>query len=643
MKMLIELHLREKHELYQANAALRDVLQRHGSTRAKMEVEQINTEVNALKSRDVSINDVLVLSAQAEIEQLREEVASLNDTLKASEAGRVVDEPPLENKRTVLLDESTSENPMNGDLGGEITDASRSSCPEFEDRPCTRCAAMEHQASRLSIQLGTAQRETEAAETKLEDAKNRLMAAQKSQEQLLKIAQDGRLEAEKRVVLEQDHSAQLQKENDILSALNSTLKAEMHSISAKFTKVDSELRRLRADTATKADAARGISSARLAELEAASTGMNKLILSLKSQISSLERRLAVAEAEAARAASQANKLEAAAADRDSLSIRLAAAEAGFEDARILALSSSSMRELLEQSESRRMKAEEELVATGKLAADLEERLVKVAAELEASSVRAQRAEVKVSQAHASVADELVRRWESAGSNRSLWPPKALDELEAVEAQLFAVQAAYKVTQERLEHVTGELSAAQSKVRSAETEVADAQHAVQRLKYDSEQKVRRLEAAMRATAKQVDEFRAALGQLERERAALANEKTNRESAVEAATAAVAAAKLRTGSGGIRNVPQSPWTASGQLRENGAPRSGTIDATDLLYLKNVLLKFLTAYLDGRYQECEALLPAVAAVLQASQSEFKALKDSFARGSSALGWLYSNGVSS
>jgi hypothetical protein len=44
---------------------------------------------------------------------------------------------------------------------------------------------------------------------------------------------------------------------------------------------------------------------------------------------------------------------------------------------------------------------------------------------------------------------------------------------------------------------------------------------------------------------------------------------------------------------------------------------------VYLKNVLLKFLEAVMAGRASERDALLPAVAALLQATPGEFAAMR--------------------
>ena len=55
-------------------------------------------------------------------------------------------------------------------------------------------------------------------------------------------------------------------------------------------------------------------------------------------------------------------------------------------------------------------------------------------------------------------------------------------------------------------------------------------------------------------------------------------------------------------------------------------GKIEGIDIVYLKNVLLKFMEAAVTGKVAERDVLLPAVAAILQASPAEFAILKKMF-----------------
>ncbi len=58
-----------------------------------------------------------------------------------------------------------------------------------------------------------------------------------------------------------------------------------------------------------------------------------------------------------------------------------------------------------------------------------------------------------------------------------------------------------------------------------------------------------------------------------------------------------------------------------RHHAAPEPR--EPVDMLYLKNVMLKFLDAFVHSRTAEVEALLPAVATVLRANPREYRELK--------------------
>jgi hypothetical protein len=56
---------------------------------------------------------------------------------------------------------------------------------------------------------------------------------------------------------------------------------------------------------------------------------------------------------------------------------------------------------------------------------------------------------------------------------------------------------------------------------------------------------------------------------------------------------------------------------------AAKREAVAGVDLVYLRNVVLKFLEAVMAGKTAERDALLPAVAAVLQATPAEFAAMR--------------------
>lgn len=92
--------------------------------------------------------------------------------------------------------------------------------------------------------------------------------------------------------------------------------------------------------------------------------------------------------------------------------------------------------------------------------------------------------------------------------------------------------------------------------------------------------------------------------------------------------------KRGSGSLRGVNGTPFDDdSGTPRENGAREN--MGGVDIVYLKNVLLKFVDAHAHGRTQECSALLPAIAALVRATPLEYRILKDTLQRSEKTGNW--------
>jgi hypothetical protein len=322
---------------------------------------------------------------------------------------------------------------------------------------------------------------------------------------------------------------------------------------------------------------------------------------------------------------------------------LGAAEARLEESRAAQLSSTSLREILQQSEVRRLSAEEELVATAKLAAELEEKLARVTVGAEGAAVEAQQAGMKAAAAWEAIEAAVEQRWSAAGSERDRWPARAQEVMESVEARLAAVMAANKSSQEKLNEAVRAQGVAEEKAMAADQKAASIEAGMERLSRTAEQRDHRLEAAALAATRQVDEFRAALSALERERNQLLEEKRSSET--------VAGARYRAGSGSIadehdqqhhhHHLLTTPVKHKNNTNTmiNSSSSTSLLDGdeflkcTELMYLRNVLLKFLGAHLEGRQQECDVLLPALAAVLRASPAEFKKMKEMHLRAHSVL----------
>ena len=94
--------------------------------------------------------------------------------------------------------------------------------------------------------------------------------------------------------------------------------------------------------------------------------------------------------------------------------------------------------------------------------------------------------------------------------------------------------------------------------------------------------------------------------------------------------------KRGSGSLRGVNIGPFDDdSGTPTANGGHSREHMEGVDIVYLKNVLLKFVDAHAHGRTQECSTLLPAIAALLRATPLEYRILKDTLQRSEKTGNW--------
>ncbi len=94
--------------------------------------------------------------------------------------------------------------------------------------------------------------------------------------------------------------------------------------------------------------------------------------------------------------------------------------------------------------------------------------------------------------------------------------------------------------------------------------------------------------------------------------------------------------KRGSGSLRGVNTGPFDDdSGTPTANGGHSREHMQGVDIVYLKNVLLKFVDAHAHGRTQECSTLLPAIAALLRATPLEYRILKDTLQRSEKTGNW--------
>lgn len=722
LSMLIQLHLREKAELLDANAALRRALARKGlkGDRLDAELQAINTHVDGLRAEEDALARVLVESAQAEIESLRDRlegaVAELEHTrqqlaaaqqqqhaawspplsawpgatghllaasptdyragaaaaleehvsvrLQAEDDGLVAVQLVLSSTESMsepaavlssLLealaagDEQADSCPDPGLLGAAAVAVARLAAQQGVVLPMAgdtrgpasprtrggngdggvqelknRCLRLELEVGRLQGELAAARAEVslarDSAEARAAEQRSRVTAAHQQAVELLRVAQDGRLAAEERchaletrLVLAEERATRLDSEAQDLRAEAKRVgqearraQADVAAAEARAAQAESALQREKAlgSRAAELDArSAGVMAqqrGRLAELEAAAAQAARALAAEQRHAEAAERRAVAAEAAAAAAAAEAAEQEALAAERDELAARLVVLEGKLEETRAERGQVEAYRQLADTAEARRARAEDELVSTARLAAQLEARLAEAAAAQERLRLEAQAAAAAAVAAEQRV-DALVReRWEAAGRDRSAWPLAAQEELENVEARLSALHTSLKSAERRVEKEAAARQADSAARAAAEAQALAAEDSAARATREARQREQRLEAAASAALSQVSEFRAALMKLERERDELLAENQARDAAQVAAATALAGARRRAGSGALPEGRATPAPRSASMDEEAMPVLPSPrrplpempDATELLFLKNVLLKFVDA---------------------------------------------------
>ena len=80
LKLLLKVHLAEKHQLYLANAALREALSDKPGVSTSTNVSYFNKEIDRMVRKDAALSEFLVVAAGLELDTLRNRLASIGDT-----------------------------------------------------------------------------------------------------------------------------------------------------------------------------------------------------------------------------------------------------------------------------------------------------------------------------------------------------------------------------------------------------------------------------------------------------------------------------------------------------------------------------------------------------------------------------------
>lgn len=369
----------------------------------------------------------------------------------------------------------------------------------------------------------------------------------------------------------------------------------------------------------------------LANLDATARGLQRALATSQQEVSSLEQRLTKAEQSEGEALRELREAELAVGDQERLLARAAALEDKLKEYRAEQGQLENYKQLTKELEAAKARVEDEVIATVHIATQLEGRLRQAKQDADLAQQQAQQAQQRANQAEQSVEAETDRRLASIGSDRTRWPAPAREEVLRLEKKQQALSSMLEALQHSLsEESEGRQAEALARADAQERCSAADEH-LSKLEWESNQANASLQRKVTLLQQQLDDMRQAAAEAEQERDRLAF--TRRRLPSRSSFGSLGPNTPKRGGGSLRGAGAFD-DDSGTPTANGSHREH-MDGVDIVYLKNVLLKFVDAHAHGRTQECSTLLPAIAALLRATPLEYRILKDTLQRSEKTGNW--------
>ncbi|KAL3131337.1 hypothetical protein ABBQ38_000625 [Trebouxia sp. C0009 RCD-2024] len=369
----------------------------------------------------------------------------------------------------------------------------------------------------------------------------------------------------------------------------------------------------------------------IADLNASTPGLQRALATSQQEVSSLEQRLVKAELSESEALRELREAELVAGEHESLLVRAAALEDKLKEYRAEQGQLENYKQLTKELEAAKARVEDEVIATVQIATQLEGRLRQAKQDADLAQQQAQQAQQRATQAEQSVEAEAERRVGSIGGDRTRWPAPAREEVLRLEKKQQALSSMLEALQHSLtEESEGRKAEAQARA-DAQARCSAAEEHIGKLEWESNQAKASLQRKVTLLQQQLDDMRQAATEAEQERDRLAL--TRRQLPSRSSFGSLGPNTPKRGGGSLRGAgafddDSGTPAASGSHREH-------MDGVDIVYLKNVLLKFVDAHAHGRTQECSTLLPAIAALLRATPLEYRILKDTLERSEKTGNW--------
>ncbi|KAK9917759.1 hypothetical protein WJX75_007885 [Coccomyxa subellipsoidea] len=674
LSQLVDISTREKQQLQDIIAALRQIITGLGTTEEELEVDlQVRlADAEQLHASDEALNSALLLSARAEIAQLRSsniaqapldeaaagEVTSLRERLEAQEREaeglrdslRQKDAQLREQAETIadlrerLLSVEAAEAPGRPLPNGVAEQAAALQLQSDLERQAhlaqvgrlegrlmeleAQAAAAEERSSGLEAELQHARHLAEEARTAsdkhVQELRAKVAAAQASQAEMLSRAQDICSEAEERAAAAERRADRAEEraskaEADIKARERERERgapddARLAAARRAAEEREAELRRAMRDGEAKL-------RERISRLDEDNQDLRRSLVRARADAEALEARADAAEAVEAGLQSELRAAEAAGAEAEAAHARCQALEERLSELRAEQGQLATYKEMAAAAEDDRGRLEAEVVATAQLATAVEARLRGALAAKDAAESCVAAAELRAHQAEATIEAEVTRRLELSGADFARWPRAAREETARLEKKLDAAQRLTATLHAELDASARQRQSEAVARAQLQVRLSAAEERATRAEWERRESVTGLERQLAAARAEVLDWRRELAAAEAERDRLAADKkllTKRGSSGSLSLyAGYNGTPKARGGGSLRGVAD----AFAETPTNGQREQ--LPGVDILYLKNVLLKFLDSAAAGRTEQCDALLPAIATLVRASPQEYRELK--------------------
>ncbi|KAK9811082.1 hypothetical protein WJX73_001251 [Symbiochloris irregularis] len=656
LRPLVESNLKDKQLLHETIVALQQVLQEAGVPESawKDHVEEtdrlagfddangseelLDLHVLAMQIEEERKGSAALLAKLTRVERERrehvDELAELGTALDGARAQVASLQQELSTARQQHSEAMASSEQRLQELRAKVV-ANSTGHAEMLRRAQDICAESEERAGVAERRAEKAEARATRAEADLKDSKAE--AKRLGYELKVKLKEAEQATAKAKAAEASMHEALLKRSNETEKgdALTSTLA----SVRKAAEEQEQELRRQLRDTEERL-------YDRIHRAEAEATEYRTAATAALSQLENLDQRAANAEAALEGANADLHAAEQAAAERDAAEAQCAVLRERLEERRGQHDQLVNYKQIAAKLEEEKARVEEEVFATARIATSLEARLRTAQAAQEAASAQAAAALQQAADAERRMEREVARRIEAAAADEASWPQAAREEMARLTQRLEASRNTTNGLQAELEAEVAAHEADAIARASLQMRLTAAEDRATRAERDARERTLRLERQASQARAEADEWRreAAAAEISPIEKRLSRQRSGwpamqRQSSFSSLTPGTP----RRGGGSLLGDEAASDDGSASWRgppnRQGSmamvPQREQLGGVDIVYLKNVVLKFLDAQASGRTDQSEALLPAVATLLRATPQEYRALKTGMADKGHASWW--------